>query len=54
MHRGLYVLANNRCASNTEDEIEVFAIEAATREGYAGQLLTLESLNPRNSYPRIF
>lgn len=53
MHRGLYVLANHRCGSNT-DEIEVFAIEAATREGYAGQLLTLESLNPRNSYLRTF
>lgn len=40
-----------------EDEIEVFSSETSAREGFAGQLLTLsisESLNPRNSYLRIF
>lgn len=53
----LHGLANRRCSSTTEDEIEVFSIETAAREGYAGQLLTpniLESLNPRNSCLRIF
>lgn len=38
-------------------KFKYFSIETAAREGYTGQLLPLnilESLNPRNSYPRIF